>query len=350
MALYIDHIPSHWAEYDLFTDSMDPGLQLDALYGIHFNDHLTGHPWLPNPGQMITLSLADADVSGLTNAHILHMRADDTVTNYPITLVSGLVTFSTDNFSLFGIVSDIYSPPPPSEPAGPTVPSVPPVPSGPTGPVTQLDQARALVSQMYQDLLGRRPDAAGLASWAGHLLAGRLTQGQVAAGIAGSTEYVTMRIAAEYRAVLGRQPDATGLAYWTGQVLAGRLSVEDIPLALYQSVEFYQSVAAGSNAAYIRALYQGMLGRPASNAEVAFNLIQLLRVGRAGLAEAIWRSPEAARLRVTGHYLLHLNRAPDASGLQGWASHLASHGEFAVRTGIMGSAEYRTNAIRKASR
>lgn len=93
---------------------------------------------------------------------------------------------------------------------------------------TSPERARRVVSELYTRVLRRPPDAGGLQHWSGALLAGQRVV-EVGATLYGSSElyrrvgsspgaYVTTL----YREILGREPDARGLAGWTAAVRAGQ--------------------------------------------------------------------------------------------------------------------------------
>ncbi len=94
-----------------------------------------------------------------------------------------------------------------------------------------------LVAALYSDILGRTPDAAGLAYWSGLLDQGRATPGGVSSGFFASIESRQDRVRRVYLSVLGRDPDASGGAHWAQALL----SVDDVSLAalLAASDEFY---------------------------------------------------------------------------------------------------------------
>src|SRR5690349_18820722 len=88
-----------------------------------------------------------------------------------------------------------------------------------------LDNA-GFVNQVYQNVLGRNPDAGGFAFWKGQLDSGALTRGQLMLGFSESAEfraaigsevYVTMA----YVGMLRRAPDAGGYNFWVGQLDGG---------------------------------------------------------------------------------------------------------------------------------
>src|SRR5262249_43407726 len=73
----------------------------------------------------------------------------------------------------------------------------------------------AFVSALYEDVLGRPADMAGVNYWTGLLQAG-FTRAQVAQGIWESPEHRGVQVDALYRALLHRPADALGRAYWGG--------------------------------------------------------------------------------------------------------------------------------------
>jgi hypothetical protein len=106
------------------------------------------------------------------------------------------------------------------------------------------------IVQLYEGLLNRAPDAAGLAFWVGLIDSGTSLR-NIAQDFVGSTEFATIHgaqpsvtalVTALYQNVLGRAPDATGLAYWvadlggsSGAPTAGQIA--DVALAFMQSTE-----------------------------------------------------------------------------------------------------------------
>ena len=98
------------------------------------------------------------------------------------------------------------------------------------------------VTLVYQNVLGRAPDAAGLAYWVGQLDGAFMTRGQVMVGFSESPEYqgssysrvfVTMM----YYGMLHRMPDQAGFNYWVAQ-LAGGASALDLINGVLGSAEY----------------------------------------------------------------------------------------------------------------
>ena len=119
----------------------------------------------------------------------------------------------------------------------------------------------AIVTKMYLDTLGRAPDAAGLAGWTTFLRNKTFTVADVASRFYASDEYYlyhaggtpTSWVTALYQKLLNRAPDAAGLAAWVANTTSpawGRARV---------AFEFYQSLE--SRLKRVDALYQVLLGR-----------------------------------------------------------------------------------------
>jgi hypothetical protein len=97
-----------------------------------------------------------------------------------------------------------------------------------------LDSA-GFVRRVYQNVLGREPDAPGLAYWRGILDAGTLTRGQVMAAFSESPEYVGVSsdpvlVIMAYVGMLRRAPDVGGFNSWSNYLEAG-----NSPFALIQA-------------------------------------------------------------------------------------------------------------------
>jgi hypothetical protein len=95
----------------------------------------------------------------------------------------------------------------------------------------------AFVTALYEDLLGRGPDAGGLASWVGAVNAG-VSRGAVVAGFLYSSEGETRFVEGEYASLLDRPADPGGLATWVSKI-AGGASYEQVIAGIMGSPEFY---------------------------------------------------------------------------------------------------------------
>jgi hypothetical protein len=120
-------------------------------------------------------------------------------------------------------------------PAATTTASTAPVATGggspainPTTIAADGSNPRMQIALLYRAALGRLPDAPGLAAWTSYLTGGVENLQQIAQNFAQSQEF-TERFGAldnagfvtqMYQNVLGRPPDAAGFAAWTGQMAA----------------------------------------------------------------------------------------------------------------------------------
>lgn len=102
--------------------------------------------------------------------------------------------------------------------------------------------AGSSLDQMYRDVLGREPDPEGRSYWMGQISNG-LTIQDLGTYFYGSGEYAASAGSNEayvrglYQVLLGRQPDAEGLAYWTGQLAGGTADPPDVAAGFYASIE-----------------------------------------------------------------------------------------------------------------
>ncbi|TMQ32719.1 MAG: DUF4214 domain-containing protein, partial [Planctomycetota bacterium] len=76
------------------------------------------------------------------------------------------------------------------------------------------------LSGVYHDLLGRVPDAGGLASWSAGLTGGMSFQSVVMA-MQHTPEAATLAVTQAYQNILGRPPDAGGLQGWSAGLVNG---------------------------------------------------------------------------------------------------------------------------------
>jgi hypothetical protein len=207
-----------------------------------------------------------------------------------------------------------------------------------SAPAMPLGDAQRLVRQLYQDVLGRSVDPGGLDTWSRVLVQGT-PPASLATSLVRSTEYAQATVTRDYQAVLGRAPDPYGMRDWTAAITSGSVRSEDLRLWLYSSVEFFQK-NGNTNETYVAALYQNVLGRPASAAEVGEWAPVAARWGSASVLGGVWGSMESANVRVEAFYQRYLKRSADPAGRASWAPVLLSYGEDRLRDQIVGSMEY----------
>ncbi|MCU1431957.1 MAG: hypothetical protein JWP95_1062, partial [Actinotalea sp.] len=139
-------------------------------------------------------------------------------------------------------------------------------------------ESQSVVKALYQDLLGRGPDATGLAGWTAALMQGS-SQSDLVSSLTRSDEYISLRVAQAYSEVLGRAPDAGGAAAWLTTIRKGVGSVDDVKRRFYDSSE-YVALSGGTPQGYVERLYTTMLERPAVESEVRAMVAFMATYGR----------------------------------------------------------------------
>jgi len=205
---------------------------------------------------------------------------------------------------------------------------------------TALTAHQKYVTAVYEDVLGRSPDAGGLSYWS-NLLDQGAAIASVATAIAHSAEYYqNFVIAPDYVKLLGRVADAAGLAYWTSQMQAG-LTDQGLEAGFVASNEFYLN-AGGTNTAWIDSIYTLLLGRTVDASGETYWAGQLAAGdSRSDVALAIADSAENETKLLDADYQHYLGRAADAGGVTYWlAQFAAGQTNEDVIAGFTGSAEY----------
>ena len=113
------------------------------------------------------------------------------------------------------------------------------------GDAAEWSAAEGVVYRLYLATLDREPDAAGLESWVSLFESGALTQPEIASGFVNSLEFQTTYGALSdtefvellYNNVLGRSSDPAGLSSWRDALTDG-LSRADVVLGFSNSAEF----------------------------------------------------------------------------------------------------------------
>ncbi len=179
------------------------------------------------------------------------------------------------------------------------------------------------VVRLYDDLLGRVPDPAGLQYWT-NLLTGGTTRGELARAIMASGEYRQTRISAIYQQYLGRAAEGSALIYCATFLANGGTEL-DFKAAILTSAEYGGQIA--TDTLFIQALYQDILGRAADSGGETFWLQALAGSnGPATVVTALLRSRESFHRLVEDAYQLFLSRAVDNSSADYWLDQLMTGG------------------------
>jgi hypothetical protein len=175
------------------------------------------------------------------------------------------------------------------------------------------------VRALYQTVLGRTPETAGLLDWARQLQTGTARE-QVAGRIWDSAEHRGLEVDQFYASYLHRAADDSGRRLWVNALVSG-MSEEKVAESFLSSAEYLQTHAGTT--AYLFGLYADVLGRSPDAA--GFDTWQAaVRSGMspAQIAGAFLRSAEADAQRVDRYYRDYLGRAGDPGEGQAWLSML----------------------------
>jgi len=150
----------------------------------------------------------------------------------------------------------------------------------------------AIVTKMYQDTLGRDPDPAGLTTWVSWLRSGRFTVAQVASLFYASDEYYTYHagnsatswVTLLYEKMLNREPDPAGLAGWVTYTNNPKYGRSWVAYQFFQSQE--------SRMLRVEHLYQALLYREPDPTGWPFWTQTVLTMGDLTLAITLASSQE----------------------------------------------------------
>jgi len=213
-----------------------------------------------------------------------------------------------------------------------------------------LDQNAVAIARLYYAMLDRAPDAAGLQSYASAVEHGAMSLEAIALAALDSAEYATVHgiqtdgayVESVYEQVLGRHSDAAGLQSWT-DALAHGTARSSVAIAAVDSSEYQGQYAGQSNVAYVEGLYEHLFGRHGDTAGLQSwtSALDSHATTRVDLANAFVNSAEfqahfglqaggasggqSDAVYVESLYENALGRHADAGGLKGWTDALA-HG------------------------
>lgn len=201
----------------------------------------------------------------------------------------------------------------------------------------------AWVWAAYQDFLGREPEPAEVTA-AVTRLDGGTPRSVLARELATSDAWLTELVTDLYNDTLGREPDAGGLTYWTEQLRSGRMTVARVAAHFYGSAEYDGGIDGGMPQSWVTDLYDALLDRAPDQDGLDFWTDQIAIRGRAWVAFQMFQSLESRRARVTRLYHELLGRAPEPSGRDFWAGRITTAGDIRLAIELAISAEYLTRA------
>ncbi|HVW36689.1 MAG TPA: DUF4214 domain-containing protein, partial [Pirellulales bacterium] len=291
-----------------------------------------------NPGQ---LSVNNATVATFTDA-----GGAEAIANYAATIdwgdgsatSAGTISFANGTFTVVG--SHDYS----SSGRFPITVTITEV-GGASTTVHSLaghgsaDNFEIYVTQVFEDVLLRAPDAAGLAYWVNALQQG-LPRSNLSNLLTTSDEYLKNRIQKAYREFLARESDGAGLAYWLNQMRHG-LTDEQLEAGFIGSAEFYAH-GGGSDRSWVDEMYFDLLGRAPDGQGEAYWINALAHGAiRSQVAQGFAASIERESNAVQGDYRTFLGRSAGQSEITSWVNAFQNGmTNEAVVAGFLASDEY----------
>ena len=200
----------------------------------------------------------------------------------------------------------------------------------------------AYVNGLYKDVLLRAnpPSPAEADGWIQLLDTGLATRAQVALLFQTSAEGAGVVVDQFYQHLLGRPADPQGRAHWVS-VLVGGVSRSVVEASFLSSTEYVTNHGPGDTA-YVQAVYQTVLSRPADPAGLQFWVGALASgLSKAEFATTFLNTQESRTQVVQSYYQIFLHRVADSGGLTYWLTTLEQGGTWEqVESGILASAEY----------
>jgi uncharacterized delta-60 repeat protein len=170
------------------------------------------------------------------------------------------------------------------------------------------------IASVYQDLVKRAVDPAGLTAWTNFINGGG-SRSQMVFDVEQSQEYRTIVIENAYSQYLHRAADPSGLSSFLNYMASGGTD-EQVAELLISSSEFFQTQGGGSNDGFLTALYADALNRGV-DAPSRSAWDQYLAGGGTTLqvAASILNSTEYRTDLINGWYTNYLKRPVDSGGL-----------------------------------
>ncbi len=162
----------------------------------------------------------------------------------------------------------------------------------------------------------------------------------VSTSITRSAEALGLVVDKLYKSILGRDADAGGRATHVNLIVSGA-TVEQIQSAFFASAEY--TLRFAGNVAFVHSLYQTLLGRLPSQAEVDSQVAQLPSQGRQGVATSFLASTEYRNREVTALYFDVLKRTTPPTAGEVAANVTSGLDLLSLRVLFAGTAEFFAN-------
>ncbi len=224
-----------------------------------------------------------------------------------------------------------------------------PIVSGVTRVESEVEVIRAAtendayVAAVFNDLLGRDPSPFELDRWVTRLERGTSTRLQFTTALTNTDEWRGLVVDRFYDQILDRPPTAGERATQIDRLDAG-LAEKTLVGRLAGSGEFF-TAAGGTNDGFVDLLFDRLLGRDPSAAEVDA-LVARIDGGtsRRTVATSVYQRLESRNLRVEALYDQYLHHPPSAARRAHFAEKLKTQSDTWVTTRLVSSQEYFDNA------
>lgn len=169
-----------------------------------------------------------------------------------------------------------------------------------------VDELEQLVIDLYDAVLGRAPEQAGLDYWVGRFEDGTPPEA-LAESLARTREGWKQVVRQHYRLALDREGEAAGVEYWT-DTLQRTNRPDDLLTMLFASPEVFEVRSGGTNEGYVTYLYQRVLGRSPSQADFGYWVGRIDAfpgqdsIARRDAARALVFTPEGVRRQVDANH------------------------------------------------
>lgn len=201
----------------------------------------------------------------------------------------------------------------------------------------------AFVSAIYRDLLGREAELSGLRYWSNYIGSTGDYTGVVNA-LLYSVESRTTAVQRAYQDALRRDGEANGVAYWVSVTGLGGIPIDNLRTTLMTSAEYYNQISDGTDTGYVTHLYQDILHRDPSAADITYWTSLLPEIGRDGLVWNIYNATESLNSRIDALYQTLFERVGDANGKAYWGPILRASDDNALRLTLVRTPEYVSKA------
>jgi sugar lactone lactonase YvrE len=209
-------------------------------------------------------------------------------------------------------------------------------------PVPANSPKQAFVIATYTDYIQRTPTTSELSSGVASISDVTVVaqRAAFAKSLANTDKYLGAFVNKLYNDTLGRNGDSGGVAYWTKKLRAKSQTPAQVSANFYASNEYFNGFGKKNNTDWVKDLYQKVLLRPATSAEVTAGVKTTVAKGRYSYAYSLFNNLESRKVRVTGLYQRFLGRNPDPAGRDYWAGKVLTQGDLALAFNLSSSNEY----------